>query len=309
MLAVLALTGCESGYEIPPTAALDGPSDLSAPGRTVISLKPFGNPVKSQVGWSDIGPGMSEALSRKLLNKGSFDVRIQTKLGESIDAALKKKGEARTEALKALGVSHPEIDFAVTGSVTDFHHTGEMSGDVGRRNWFGGKKNEAVVAIFLNIVDLRSGLVKMSDHVIGTVDAGKTPIEKQYRDLAFGSYLFWSSPLGKASNKAIDEAVDALEALVPVRAVELLATREGTSRILKVAGGKSHGLDVGNVYIVCAKPAIDGAPTPLIDPVTNDEITARITTVHDKDAEAWMLGVPSSTADTRFLVLVPQESR
>ena len=303
---IIGLTsGCTSGYEIPPTAATATPADFTGTHRTIIALKPFSNPVKSHVPWSDIGTGMSEALSRKLLNRGDFDVRIQTDLGKDVETALRLKGEERTQMLRKLGIDNPNIDFAVTGAVTDFHHTRELSGDLRSKGLFGIRQNQAVSAIFLNIVDLRSGLVRMSDHVIGTADAGRSRVDKEYDDIAFGSYLFWSTPLGKASSEAIDRTVETLVKLVPSSAVEIVATREGMSRTLRISGGKARDLKVGADYAVCTKTTLEAKPEPLLDGATGTPIKARILSVDGAEAKAWMLGEPASIADARILVLQP----
>jgi curli biogenesis system outer membrane secretion channel CsgG len=309
LLLACLLAACNEPFSTPPSVAEltdPRPVDLSSGARTVIAIKPFNNPPKSPLGWSDVGPGMAEALSRKLLNQGDFDVRIQTALGEKVERALTQKGEDRVRALRDLGLANPEIDFAITGTVTDFHHTGEMSGDVARRGLLGNKINEAVAAIFINIVDLRTGLVRVSDHVIGTVSAGKTPVAEQYKDIAFGSYLFWSTPLGKASNEAIDRTIKKLRDFMPRKPMEILATRDGDSRWLKLAAGRNQGVDEGRIYWLCRKGAIDAPPMAIIDRATRKPIQVKITSVGPKSAQGWMMGVPPDGEDMRFLVVTPE---
>ncbi len=283
------------------------PVDLSAGARTVIAIKPFNNPARSPLAWNDIGPGMAEALSRKMLNRGDFDVRIQTSLGSMVDQAMALKGEDRAKALREIGISNPEIDFVLTGTVTDFHHTGEMSGDFARRGFFGNKLNEAVTAIFVNVVDLRTGLVRISDHVVATAEAGKTKMADQYRDVAFGSYLFWSTPLGKASNDAIDQLITRLNDFVPRKPLEILVTRKNDSRWLKLAGGRNLGVSEGMIYWLCRKGGIGAPPAAVRDFASNEPIQVRITSVGSNSAEGWMMGMPQTDEDLRFLVVVPDK--
>jgi len=125
---------------------------------------------------------MQKAFSRALMKTGTFEVVTKRSVAE----------EAQTA-------------FLVEANITDFLHTIDAPESVRRLSWFN-KANDALVALDLTATEVRSGKVLLSDQIVSTVSAGDEETD-QYGSLEFGSYLFWSTPLGEASTGVINDSI------------------------------------------------------------------------------------------------------
>jgi hypothetical protein len=191
-------------------------------------------------GWS-VGSGMSEAVARTVLNHGDFDAWIDPPLADDVEALVSLRESQRAQRVAQIRKTHDEARYVVFGQVTDFAHTGDLARD--NRRWgFFGRKNEAIVAIQFNVFDLEAERVIAADHVYGVADAPRTSTDKLYKGLAFGSYVFWNTPLGKASEQAIKKAVDALYRALPVDT--LANVDEGGIRIAQQLSARRVALTV-----------------------------------------------------------------
>jgi len=316
IVAMLLMAGCSSlgvdnpfarGYEEPPTVNRGNTaSSVASPRRTVVIVGRFDSPSSTPVPWRDIGPGMSDALSRTLLNDQRFDVRINDPLADRIARIVRRDAGNPTSDLLEAGREYREVDFVITGRVTDFHHTAELPGAVQRRGLFA-PKNEAVAAIELSIVDLRTGRVAVADHVLGTARAGGESTRELYADLAFGSYLFWSTPLGKASREAIDKTVGRLRVVMPFRVAELSVSSVEGWRHVTLNGGKIHGIERGQRYFVCIRDEPTGRLIPIRDEVLGTPLQAQITDVSRNTARAWLMGEAPAKANLSRAVLTREQ--
>ena len=179
--------GCSShsgsnpwSFDHPPAVAAAGDLARSVRGdRTVIAVARCSNPSASQLRWRDVGAGMSDALRRALLIEGEFEVRIDPQIERVLSQSAPRQQQVDASA--------GNVDFIVTGKVTDFHHTAALPAQVSRRGLFG-TRSEAVVAIQWSIIDARSRRVVAADHVYGTAKAGTDPqIKEMYSGVALGS--------------------------------------------------------------------------------------------------------------------------
>jgi curli biogenesis system outer membrane secretion channel CsgG len=267
------------------------------PGRTVIAVAAFANPTSSPLNWRDIGSAMSDALRRTLLSETDYEVRIETQAQKSSSSSFfssKKKDKSKT------GPS--EVDFVLAGRVTDFNHTSTLPRDVSRWGVFR-RRSEAVVAIEWSIVDARTRQVVASDHVYGTADAGRGPIDKQYAGIDFRSYLFWSTPLGRASRQAIGRSVDRIGDVLPVHSGEPSIVKVVGNRKLKVAAGWGHHVVAGEEYYLYAPDPAGKAPTLVYDVDTGRPLMVRIDRVRKDESTAWLLGKAPLGVELRGAVL------
>jgi curli biogenesis system outer membrane secretion channel CsgG len=263
-------------------------------------LGEFANPGASSVPWKDIGSGMSHALARTLLNRAKVDVVIDAPLAERVRKLLQQPKEKRGRGLDEIRGEYPRVRFIVLGRVTDFAHNRDLASDLRQRDFLFEKK-EAVVAIQLDVVDLDQGRVVASDHVHGVAKATRAKPDKLYENVVFGSYVFWTTPLGKASEVAIDEAMAVLDRVVPSADGALRITEEITSRRVRIAG-EMRGVQAGRVYRIAAHE--DGAARTIFDPQTGLPLEARIDDVGRQSATAWLLGQPPASVDLNGAVLI-----
>jgi len=266
--------------------------------RTIVAVGEFQSPARSPIAWRDIGPGMSDALASALLNHDDFDVWIDAGISKQVAAILRRSPTQRAKGLAQVQADYPEVHFVITGKVTDFHHTSELPREVSRWGIFK-RRNEAIAAINFNVVDLQRQRVVAADHVFGTAGISKAPAKELYQDLEFGSYLFWSTPLGKASRKAIERVID--------RVVEVLPAHMGEPRILNliadrkvsITGGWSWGLVEGRRYYVCTQNDDESTLRPILDPDTFQPLQVRINRVNKDSSTAWLLGKKPPDEDLR----------
>ncbi|MCH2147112.1 MAG: hypothetical protein MK073_04790, partial [Phycisphaerales bacterium] len=179
---------------------------------------------------------------------GKFELIQDDSLTRDVNAILDTHGSERTSSLhRELHALGAEYGFYVKGTVTDFLHTADAPESVQRMRWFE-TANDALVAIELTAISLQTGRILYSDQLVATVPAGDE-VEDQYGSLEMGSYLFWSTPLGRASTEVIDTAVAQLSAIrASVPGVARIASYTDGSRSVDIHDGDQ--LVDGGVYYV-----------------------------------------------------------
>ncbi|MBC8200698.1 MAG: hypothetical protein H8E86_01530 [Planctomycetes bacterium] len=176
------LCGCASNpwaYNAAPGA---GPMGAEAAQKPTILLTTFTTGSSVDARWTDVGQSMQKAFARALVKSGKFDVVYN-----------------RATAQKA------RTAFQIEAEVTDFLHTSDAPETVRRLSWFT-QANDAIVAMDVTATELQSGRVVFSDQISAVVSAGDDAVDA-YGALEFGSYLYWSTPLGEASSEVITESV------------------------------------------------------------------------------------------------------
>ncbi|MHC4446954.1 MAG: CsgG/HfaB family protein [Planctomycetota bacterium] len=305
MAAVVA--GCSGGagcstsiynpwtFNKPPTKAQRDLALNQVADRTVVVVAQFGNPTKPPVAWPDIGRTMSDAVARTLFDRGLFEVRINPDLATAIETTLGPSSKTAVDRLARLSRAHPDVHYVVTGKVTDFHHTGDLPRQV-RRWGLLGRRREAVVAIDLKIFDLRSQRLVVAEHLTGTSRARLQSARKLYADITIDTYLFWNTPLGKASKKAVGNVVDQVIKVVPPRVGEPKIVDWGVGRRVHVSGGRMWGVAKGQEYYVCRRTGPAGGLRSLPDIDTGQPLRVKITSVSRMTSTGWVLGKPAPDA-------------
>jgi curli biogenesis system outer membrane secretion channel CsgG len=290
----------------PPTASPTSATPYAGlehvPNRATLVIGRFANPGAASVPWNDIGKGMTDALSRAMLNDRTFEVRLNPELAAKLEPAVAGAKGSQTAELEKFARTHPDIDYVVLGRVTDFVHTNDLSRDVARRGLFG-RKTEAFVAIKFHIVDLNAKRVIAVDHIYGSAGADGSDAETVYKGLTIDSYLFWSTPLGKASKEAIEKARARLAQQAPSRVGEIVIARLIDARRIEIAAGRNWGLSVGQEYYVSTRSADDGSMAPVVDRHTSQPLKAVVREVDESVARAWLLGQQDGAIDLRGAVL------
>lgn len=305
--AALLLAGCSSisnpfAFQGPPGGRAASLTGDNGPKQTVVVIGEFENPSNSVTGWRDIGSGVSDSIAKTLINDARFDVRVDPKFAREVAALVNRAPVALVEQLGEIRRRAGHVDFVIIGKVTDFHHTGELSRETSRWGLFG-RKNEAVVAVDLTIIDLETARVASSDQIVGTAGASSTPPEETYKGLAFGSYLFWETPLGVATKHAVEASAERLVEVAPRTVAEMRIGRFVGSREVEVLAGSDHGLLQGQKFHVCVPDDKTGAMVAVKDPQTGLPLEARVTQVNRTRAKAWLVGQPPASTDMRRAVL------
>ncbi len=301
---LVAMFGCARPtnpwvYAEPPAVSLTATARPVEQGRTVIAVATFTNPDLPQLDWPGVGAELARAMRRSLYNDTDFEVRIAPEIEQaaSSPAFLDSKSGQRPV----------EVDFVVVGQVTDFHHTAALPKEASRWGLIVRRK-EAVVAIEWRVVDVRAHRVVAADHTYGTAKAsGKKSIPKLYEGIDVSTYLFWNTPLGRASHVAIDKTIERMRAVLPtfVGAQPTITTVLSPRKVL-VQGAWKWGLTEGQEYYIVIPVEGDDSPQPVRDVDTGLALVLKITDVNKGTAEAWLLGKLAPGVDIRGAVLLTQ---
>ncbi len=116
----------------------------------------------------------------------------------------------------------------------------------------GGEKKEAPVGLIIRLIDTTTAEILASQRVEGTAKSGGFKLGLSViRDVDFGTESFHKTPLGKATQIAIDNAVEFIAS--EFREVPF------QGRVIKVSGkdvfisaGEKTGACVGDVFTVCS---------------------------------------------------------
>ena len=160
--------------------------------------------------------------------------------------------------------------YLMCGTINDFTVIEEGSGGF----WSSflrifGRGSRARVALTVKVYDIENGEVLAAVKSDGTVSSGGGGAEITYKQVTFGGDSFFRTPLGKATERALERAVDQILDTLPIdywapRVAEVTDLREGT--LVVVNGGDNAGLKIGDEFFVGDLPRI------VTDPVTGNVI-------------------------------------
>jgi curli biogenesis system outer membrane secretion channel CsgG len=313
-VCALAIGGCSTPsnpwvFNAPPTTAEPAAPASSPKNRSVVVVGQFTDPTKAPQYSSGVGQAMSDALGRALLHEGRFDVWINPQLSRAVEQIIARPTPQQAEALEELGQAHPDVHYVITGKVTDFYHTSDLPTQASRWGVFG-RRSEAVVAVDLRIVDLRTRRVVGADHIKGTASASSsTPSSEIYSGVALDSYVFWSTPLGRASKDTIEQAVEQTARVVPGRIGSTRIAQVLSRRRVSITGGTNVGIVQGREYYLVL-PVQSGADRIIRDVTTGEPLTVRIDSASRRSSTGWVRGEAPVEIDLRGSVLrstIPQQ--
>ncbi|MHC4650907.1 MAG: CsgG/HfaB family protein [Planctomycetota bacterium] len=286
-------------YAEPPAVSVNAYARPVKTGRTVVAVAEFANPDAPQLDWPDVGLEMTKAMRRAIYNNGNFEVRIAPEIEQKVSLP----GFLRSQG--SVGGSPLEVDYVIVGKVTDFHHTAALPKDASRWGLFGRRK-EAVVAIEWRVVDVKARRVVAADHSYGTAEASrKKSIDELYAGLDVSAYLFWNTPLGRASHKAVDATIARMRELLPSQVsgqptvLQVMGPRE-----VSIRGGWKWGLAEGQELYIAER--LEGRPPqPVYDADTGRPLMVRIRNVRKDGSTAWLLGKAPDEARLEGAILTP----
>lgn len=255
------LSGCNMTMvdSIPPL-----PEDMHAP---VVAVTSFDNRAGNEGQWR-LGDGMADLLVSELVHSRNFIV-VEREHFEKITSELQRQhsGLFRSEGKTPLG-RMKNAQYLIRGVINDFSQTGGGGFSVSffRNLFLLGRGHTARVALTLTIVDVESGQVLSSVQSTGLVRTREAYVKAKYDGVSFGGDLFFETPLGKATARAIYGGVKQLTKDMPQNPWRPMISclRGGT---ILVNGGKDRGFRVNAKYVA------RGPAEPVTDPATGDVLT------------------------------------
>ncbi len=216
-------------------------------------------------GWGhNIGSGMADMLVTQLVKTGKFTVIERQELQKILEEqGLGMSGmvtpQSAAQVGKLLGV-----ELMVMGSVSEFgEKSSGIGGSIGRFG-IGGKvsKKEARAGVDMRLVNTSTGEIVAAEKAEGSEKS--TSLDNvQLQDIDFGNPTNWDNTiLGKASRKAIDKCVEAIDKAmtnIPWEGKIIKASADGT---IYMKPGSASGVKAGMEFTVY-KPGEE-----LIDPDT-----------------------------------------
>lgn len=273
------------------TAAFATPI-LAAGLKKIVAVSKFENKTNWRGQW-DLDNGMADQLTDALIQSGQFVVLERQTLKDVFDEQALASSGATQKSKSARAGKLTSAQILVKGSITEYAQSssGSDSGVSFKGFRIGGKKGEAHVGLIIRLIDTTTGEVLDSKRVEGKAKSGGLSLGGSVKGVGFGTKGFKKTPLGKATHKAIDEAVEFI--------ADGLKGVPFQGRIIKVQGGTilisasaKTGASKGDKFTVFA------LGEELTDPETGELLgsdeeeigTIKIVTVKERFSKAKAVG-------------------
>lgn len=257
------------------------PEDLHAP---VVAVTSFENRSGFAGQWQ-LGSGMADLLVSELVHSRNFTVVERQYFEGLVDEIERQRSRLfRGEGKTAIG-RMKNAQYLLRGVINDFSQTGGGSLSVALRSFFFmGRGHNARVALTLTIVDIETGQIIAAVQSTGLVRTREAYVDTNYKGVSFGGDIFFATPLGKATARAIRGGVREITREMPKNPWRPMISCLKNGVVI-LNGGKDREFRENTVYVVRA-PA-----EPVTDPATGDILTflpgakvgtIRVTRVDDK---------------------------
>ncbi len=246
-----------------PGCAFFGFSDNHLYEKPLIAVVEFENRAHFPLNWR-LGEGIAEILEDALYQTGKFRVLDRGDL-DHVLAEQKLQATGRTRDEESVPPNRlKNAHYLVKGVITEFAHVSMSGWDFGigpLRLGAGGE--HAIVNIALKVTEVESGEVVYTRVVEGKAYAGEMDFAGVYKHVALGGHQFYQTPLGRALQEALVEAVDGVQARIARRLwCPTIAKVDGQHVFL--SGGEDRRIKVGSRW------AARQRTKPVVDPLTGD---------------------------------------
>ena len=261
MVALFGLTSCNSTI-IHSTPTLS--EGMHAP---VVAVTSFENRAGFEGQWK-LGDGMADLLVSELVLSRNFVV-VERQHFENITGEIQRQQSAlfRPEGKTSVG-RMKNAQYLIRGVINDFSQSGG-SGlflSIVRTVFLLGRSHTARVSLTLTLVDVETGQILSSVQSTGLVRTREAFVKATYEGVSFGGEVFFATPLGQATSRAIEGGVSQIVRNMPKNPWRPMISCVRDGNIL-INGGKDRGFREGAEYIA------RGPAEPVTDPATGDVLT------------------------------------
>lgn len=258
-LAVFYGAGCTS------PGAARRKADSARVMRPVVAVTDFENRSNFSGQWN-LGGGMATIMIERLMESDQVTVLERQHL-DSVLSEIVRQGQDlfRSEGKVQRG-RLMNARYLIRGVVTDLTVSGDVSG------WFGSEKtgarlrgSRARVGLYVTVSDVESGQILSAVRTEGTASEGGFRASVNYKQVTFGGDAYFRTPLGRATQRAMERAVKKVLVDIPVERWEPRVAEGGPDLVI-INGGDNVGLQVGDRFRVRE----DGRT--ITDPVTGNVI-------------------------------------
>ncbi len=232
--------------------------------KKIVAVSRFENKAGYSGQWS-IGDGMADQLTDALMRSGQFvvlerqtlrDVTDEQDLAESGRA--QKSNSARTGKLTSAQI-------LIKGTVTEFESASKGGGGgvhiLGAS--FGSRTESAHVGLIIRLIDTTTGRVLDSQRVEGSAESTGISGSTSLPGVCFGGEQFFKTPMGKAVQETIDNAVDIIASRMKNIPFQARIVKASGNDVL-ISAGKEQGVTPDNVFTVYS------VGEELVDPDTGE---------------------------------------
>ena len=231
-----------------------------------IAVLKFENRAPFPYKW-DIGGGTKDILVDRLMKTQRYQVIERPEINALMrEINLQNSGVTRAQDRARIG-QLKNVQYLVKGTITDFSHVAGGQVYAGKSSWrIGGSTNVAVMSMTLYVIQVESGQIIASERIQETVSAASVDVRGTYKNITFGGGVFYKTPLGQATMRAMDRAVEKITVTIASRPwVPKIAAVQAERKVI-INGGKDRGLKLGEQMELVENGA------PIIDPDTGDMI-------------------------------------
>lgn len=232
--------------------------------KKIVAVSNFENKTSYSGQWR-LDNGMADQLTDALIQSGEFVVLERQTLSDVMDEQdLAQSGRMmKSKSAKTGKLTSSQI--LIKGTVTEFQAKSE--GSSSGINMFGlklgSKSGDAHVGMIIRLIDTTTGQVLDSKRVEGKAESGGFEFGLDLGGIDFGTDSFQNTPMGKATQMAIDEAVEYIsEKLrgVPFKGRIIQVKNED----IYLSAGTRNGSSVGDMFTVYS------VGEELVDPDTGE---------------------------------------
>jgi curli biogenesis system outer membrane secretion channel CsgG len=232
--------------------------------RKVIAVSQFEN--KTAYG-GEIGEGMADQLVQALVKSTQFAVvERQTLLDVTAEQDWAKSGRMQSSQSAQTG-KLVSAQVHVKGTITEFESRSTSSDSRISLGGIkvGGKREEAHVGLILRVIETTSGHVLLSERVEKKSSSTGVDLAAARNGVDFGSQNFVRTPLGKATQLAIDECVAIIVGRLRKIPFECSVVKADEGEVI-ISAGEKTGARSGDLFDVFDKGE------ELTDPVTGESL-------------------------------------
>ncbi|MEI6647128.1 MAG: CsgG/HfaB family protein [bacterium] len=244
--------------------------------------------------------GMADQLSDALVQSKCFTVVERETLGDVEDEKKIKKAGMMAKSNSAQSGKLVSAQILIKGTITEFEANSGGSGKkikipipggfFGSGGGFnlGDNRSEAHVGLIIRLIDTTTGEVLDSQRVEGKATSGTFGGGYESSGVSFQSDSFKTTPLGKATQLAIDDAVFKIASRLKDVPFQGRVIKINGEDELLIRGGTSAGMSVGDTFILYS------VGESLVDPDTGDQLgtelakkgSIKVTHIEEKYAKA-----------------------
>lgn len=217
--------------------------------KPTVAVMSFENRAPMAMKWN-LGDGLADQMIDRLIDTKRYVVlerqqlnAILAELRRTQDKRFSKYGQPDLGQLK-------HVRYLVKGTITDFGHVETVEGFWRIFDWgLFGSSSYAEVGMTIYVVDVQSGQIVDSKSVSAKIRDSKDSENVNYDGMAFGSFTFYRTSLGKATSKMLDEAVRDIAMTISNQPYQPKIASFVNDQVV-INGGADRRIKEGSVYAV-----------------------------------------------------------